>query len=86
MIEQGNTWRKKYARTHQPEDLRKAIEVYKEADRLVNRIKGEQANLNSKLFWRSNSHGLYEHALEACYTSGNLEDAFYFLRKAGPYC
>lgn len=82
LIEQGNTWRKKYTLTHNADDLRKAIDVYKEADRLVNRIKGEQANLNSKLFWRSNSHGLYEHALEACYTSGNMEDAFYFFEKS----
>lgn len=82
LIEQGNAWRKKYTLTHNMDDLRKAIDIYKEADRLVNRLKGEQANLNSKLFWRSNSHGLYEHALEACYTSGNMEDAFYFFEKS----
>lgn len=81
-IEQGNAWRKKYTLTHNTDDLRRATEIYKAADRLVNRIKGEQANLNSKLFWRSNSHGLYEHALEACYTSGNMEDAFYFFEKS----
>lgn len=82
LIEQGNAWRKKYERTHNGDDLHNAIEIYKDADRLVNRLKGEQANLNSKLFWRSNSHGLYEHALEACYTSGNMEDAFYFFEKS----
>jgi CHAT domain-containing protein len=82
LIEQGNTWRKKYTLTHNTDALRKAIEIYKQADRLVNRIKGEQANLNSKLFWRSNSHGLYENALEACYTLGNMEDAFYFFEKS----
>ncbi|AXY73469.1 CHAT domain-containing protein [Paraflavitalea soli] len=82
LIEQGNTWRRKYTLTHQADELRKAIEIYRQADQLVNRIKGEQANLNSKLFWRSNSHGLYEHALEACHTSGNMEDAFYFFEKS----
>lgn len=82
LIEQGNTWRKQYVRTGQADDLRKAIETFKKADQLVNRIKGEQSNLNSKLFWRSNSHGLYEHALEACYIARNPEDAFYFFEKS----
>ena len=82
LIELGNTWRKQYARTGQAGDLRKAIETFKKADQLVNRIKGEQSNLNSKLFWRSNSHSLYEHALEACYVSHNPEDAFYFFEKS----
>ncbi|MDF2188231.1 CHAT domain-containing protein [Paraflavitalea sp. CAU 1676] len=81
-IEQANTWQRKYGHTRNPDDLYKAIAAYKEADRLVNRIKGEQANLNSKLFWRSNSHGLYEQALQACYASGNMEDAFYFFEKS----
>jgi CHAT domain-containing protein len=81
-IEQGNAWRKKYARTRDEGDLHQAIEIFKKADQLVNRIKEEQSNLNSKLFWRSNSHALYEHALEACYISRNLADAFYFFEKS----
>lgn len=82
LIEQGNTWRKKYARTRNEDDLKEAINVFKKADQLVNRIKEEQFNLNSKLFWRSNSHALYEHALEACYISRDLADAFYFFEKS----
>lgn len=82
LIEQGKAWRRKYALTRNSADLREAITIYKRADQLVNRIKGEQSNLNSKLFWRSNSHGLYEQALEACYTANAPEDAFYFFEKS----
>ncbi|WP_276482755.1 CHAT domain-containing protein [Paraflavitalea pollutisoli] len=81
-MERGNTWQRKYQETHQGADLDKAIAAYREADQLVNRIKTEQANLNSKLFWRRSSHGLYEAALEACYLSGNVEEAFYFFEKS----
>lgn len=82
LIEQGDTWRKQYGRTGNTGDLHTAIDIFKKADQLVNRIKGEQSNLSSKLFWRSNSHGLYEHALDACYISGNTDDAFYFFEKS----
>lgn len=81
-IERGNAWRRKYQVTHQGTDLDKAIAAYREADQLVNRIKTEQANLNSKLFWRRSSHGLYEAALEACYLSRNVNEAFYFFEKS----
>jgi CHAT domain-containing protein/tetratricopeptide (TPR) repeat protein len=79
---EGDAYRKRYMVSHNTDDLQKAIGAYKKADRLVNRIKEEQPNLNSKLFWRSNSHALYEHALEASYTLGNREDAFYFFEKS----
>jgi CHAT domain-containing protein len=82
MTGEGDAYLKKYFFSHQKSDLRQAIEIYKMTDNLVNKIKEEQASLNSKLFWRSNSHDLYEHALEACYAAGNLEDAFYFFEKS----
>lgn len=81
-VERGNAWRRKYQHTHQEADLWQAIAAYKEADQLVNRIKEEQTNLNSKLFWRGSSHGLYEAALEACHISKNFDDAFYFFEKS----
>lgn len=82
MTGEGDAYLKRYYAAHRMADLQQAIEVYKMTDRLVNRIKEEQSNLSSKLFWRSNSHALYEHALEACYASGNMEAAFYFFEKS----
>lgn len=82
LIEMGNTLRKKYTYSRNTRDLQEAIRIFKYADQLVNRIKGEQSNLNSKLFWRNDSHGLYEHALDACYTAGKPADAFYFFEKS----
>lgn len=82
LIEQGNTWRKKYTYSRNARDLEEAIRIFKYADQLVNRIKGEQSNLNSKLFWRNDSHGLYEYALDACYAANRPADAFYFFEKS----
>jgi CHAT domain-containing protein len=82
LVGEGNAWRKKYALTHKMSDLGAAVQTYKRADQVVNKLKQEQSNLHSKLFWRSNSHGLYEHALDACYASRNVADAFYFFEKS----
>ena len=49
---------------------------------MLDRIKAEQSDMQSKLFWRIDSRRLYEHAIEACYAYGNLDDAFYFFEKS----
>jgi|SRR5450755_3574194 CHAT domain-containing protein len=81
-IDKGDAYRKKYKRTKQKSDLKEAIRIYKLTDRLLDRIKTEQFDLRSKLFWRSDSHRLYEHAIEACYFQNDTEDAFYFFEKS----
>jgi len=62
--------------------LIEAIAVYKTADRLFEQIKGTQYETQSKLFWRSYTHRLYEHAIDACYLQRNTDDAFYFFEKS----
>ncbi|HET7003357.1 MAG TPA: CHAT domain-containing tetratricopeptide repeat protein [Puia sp.] len=62
--------------------LKEAIRVYKVTDQLLDRIKREQFDVHSKLFWRTDSRRLYEHAIEACYNDRNTDDAFYFFEKS----
>ena len=82
LINKGDAFRKQYDEKSQKNAIRKAISIYKVADQLLNRIKAEQMDLESKLFWRSDSRRLYENAIEACYLEGNNTDAFYFFERS----
>jgi len=63
--------------------IEKALVIYKKNDLYLERIKTDQ-NLNfaSNLVWRSTARALYEHAIEACYSDYNIEDAFYFFERS----
>jgi CHAT domain-containing protein len=82
MIDKGDAFCEKYKVTKNTDNIRQAIRTYKITDQLIDRIKTEQSDVESKLFWRSDSRRLYEHAIEASYMSGNIEDAFYFFEKS----
>jgi CHAT domain-containing protein len=64
------------------EKIREAIFIYKTSDKLLNRIRSEQTEITSKLFWRNDTRRLYDHAIEASYLTGNTRDAFYFFEKS----
>lgn len=82
VIDLGDAWLAKYKVTHATPDLEKAISIYHTTDRFFDRLKAEQSDVQSKLFWRESSHRLYEHAIEACNFSHNADAAFYFFEKS----
>ena len=82
MIDKGDAFRSVFDKTGRVSALEDAVEIYKITDLLLGRINTEQSDLKSKLFWRSDSRRLYEHAIEACYLQGNTTDAFYFFEKS----
>jgi len=82
MIGKGDAYLQKYLKTRDINDLRKSIQVYKVTDSLLDRIKVEQNEMESKLFWRKNSRRMYEHAINACYLLEDTDDAFYFFEKS----
>ena len=82
LISKGNTFVKLFKASKKPRDLAEAIQIYKVTDQLLDRIKSAQTELESKLFWRSNSRNLYENAIEACFLEGNAVTAFYFFEKS----
>jgi tetratricopeptide (TPR) repeat protein len=77
IIDKGDAYRKQFEGTKESGALGEAIRIYKVADQFLNKIKAEQTDVQSKLFWRSDSRHLYENAIEACYFK-NLADGFIF--------
>jgi len=82
MIGMGDAYLQKYQETKDNNQLAKSIRVFKVTDSLLDRIKAEQLEVESKLFWRKNTRKMYEHAINACYLGGDKEDAFYFFEKS----
>ena len=81
-IDKGDAYFTEYKSTKDINALHRAIQVYKLTDHLLERIKTSQSEMQSKLFWRKDTHHLYEQAIEACVTSGNDDEAFYFFERS----
>src|SRR4030095_701466 len=56
LIDKGDAHLKEFRETHDPKFANSAIRTYKVADQLINKIKSEQSEVLSKLFWRSHAH------------------------------
>ena len=82
MIDKGDAWLREYRKSGSPHSVREAIRIYKAVDKVLDRLKSEQAEITSRLFWRSDSRRLYEHAIEAAYLDHDTEDGFYFFEKS----
>jgi CHAT domain-containing protein/predicted negative regulator of RcsB-dependent stress response len=82
VIDKGNAFLEKYKQHKKPADVREAIRIYKVADKLLVLIRANHFDLQSKLFWRSQSRRLYEQAIESCHLSGDANEAFYFFEKS----
>ena len=82
VLDKGDTYLQEYGINHNKGNLEKALNVYKVADKLLNSIKAEQTEVKSRLFWRSYTRRLYEHAIEASYLEKNVDQAFYFFEKS----
>ena len=81
-LDKGDAYFLLYKKTGQPDALSHAINVYKSTDQLLNKIKSEQTELASQLFWRSDVHRLYEHGIEASLLKKDTADIFYFFEKS----
>jgi tetratricopeptide (TPR) repeat protein len=82
VLDKADTYLQQYNQTKDSTTLIKALAAYKAADRLLNRLKMEQSDFASRLFWRRNSHRLYEHAIRAAYGHADPANVFYFLEKS----
>ena len=82
LIDKGTAFLLLYKKDKNPAALTNAIEVFKATDQLLNRIRSEQVEITSQLFWRSVSRRLYEQAIEASLLINNPEEAFYFFEKS----
>ncbi len=82
LIDKGDALEQQYKVEKKINSLDEAVKVYKMTDQLLDRIKSEQTELQSKLFWRNDCKRLYENAIEACYLQKNFENAFYFFERS----
>ncbi len=81
-INKGNAFYKQYLITKNPVYVSQAIRIFKLTDRLLERIKANQLEIQSKLFWRKITHPFYEEAIQACIKAGESEEAFYFFERS----
>jgi CHAT domain-containing protein/tetratricopeptide (TPR) repeat protein len=82
LLDKADAFQKQYTTDNKSSTLTKAIQLYKLCDRFLDSVKTGLFDLNSKLFWRSDTRRLYENAIGACYVQKNYDDAFYFFEKA----
>lgn len=82
LIKKGEMHIKRFKETNASKDIQEAIRIFKLMDQVLDKIKAGQSEIESKLFWRTDTRILYEHAIEACYLAGKWEDAFYFFEKS----
>ena len=82
LLDKADALLKQYKQEKKLDVIEEAVRIYKITDQLLDRIKTEQSDVQSKLFWRTDSRRLYEHAIEACYAYHNMADAFYFFEKS----
>lgn len=82
ILDKADTYLAWYRQTKDKRLLNEAVRIYETTDRLFDKIKTGQNELQSKLFWRNHIHRLYENAIEACYLQNNTAGAFYFFEKS----
>jgi CHAT domain-containing protein/tetratricopeptide (TPR) repeat protein len=80
--DKGDAWFEYYQETRKPEHLKIALNAYLTADKLVDIMRFEQIGITSKLYWRNQTHYLYEKAIETCFLLKDYEKAFYFFEKS----
>ncbi len=77
-----HTWILMGKRDHNLEYYQQAIHTAYTCNDLIDYLLKEDISHESKLFWRSLASEIYIIALDACYASNNLEDAFFFMEKS----
>ena len=82
VLDKANGYLQRFSFNKDRKDLQSSLQVYKTADQLLNAIKVQLGDLESKLFWRRYATRLYENAIEASYLEGNLNNVFYFFEKS----
>ncbi len=82
VLDKANAFLNQYNYTKNDILLDSAISIYRAADALVDKIKEEQSDIESRLFWQTDTRRLYEQAIEVSYLQKNYRNAFYFFEKS----
>ncbi|MEN1783695.1 MAG: CHAT domain-containing protein [Bacteroidota bacterium] len=81
IVTKANGWLRYYYRDNQRSHLEAALETFVLADQLVDLIRAESTELQSKLFWREKGSSLYLKAVEVCYLLDRPAQAYYFVER-----
>ena len=81
IITKANGWLKYYEYDDNKNHLTHALETFALADQLVDIIRAESTEYQSKLFWREKGASLYSKAVEVCYLLDKPEEAYYFMER-----
>ncbi|MBX3254599.1 MAG: CHAT domain-containing protein [Chitinophagaceae bacterium] len=71
-----------YRTTQKKEYIRACIATGMLMDSAITQARHEQTGETSKLYWRNSTRSFFENMLEACYITGNMEMAFFFMEKS----
>ncbi|WP_299243860.1 CHAT domain-containing tetratricopeptide repeat protein [uncultured Aquimarina sp.] len=77
----ADAYLKHYRFTNDQSSLNKSINTFLLADELIDLIRIESQEFQSKLYWREHSSALYGQAIEACFLAKDIDNAFYFMEK-----
>ncbi|MFK7772238.1 MAG: CHAT domain-containing protein [Saprospiraceae bacterium] len=65
-----------------PKYLTSALQVFELGDVVIDQLRKEHQDQDTKLFWRKEAIPFYENAIEICYEMQNVEKAFFFFEKS----
>ena len=81
LVAKANGWLRYYDHDANQDHLDQALKTFERADQLIDIIRSESSEHQSKLYWRGQSANLYMKAVEACYLLGKPEQAYYFMER-----
>ncbi|MBX2875093.1 MAG: CHAT domain-containing protein [Saprospiraceae bacterium] len=80
--DKARAWQAYYQQEQEESHLQQALQTLLLADYVVDLMRREHLDAESKLFWRKKVHPIYEEGLAICYALGDAEQAFYFMEKS----
>lgn len=72
----------KFQQTQQPTDLTATLDYFQLADQVIDLMRYEHIESQSKIFWRQVTRPIYEAALKAAFAAQRPDLAFYFMEKS----
>lgn len=81
IVTKADGWIKFYEYEGNKNHLKQALKTFKLADQLIDIIRFQSKEYQSKLFWRKQGASLYLKAVKVCYLLGKPEEAFYFMER-----
>ena len=82
VLDKADAYLNRYKETLNGSQLKQTLAFYRKTDQVMDKIKEDQFELQSKLSWLNSARRLYEHAIEASWIAKDNEDALYFFEKS----